>query len=368
MNRNRSAPKKSAKAQKYTTPPRPSGKKAEEDTPQPRSARDQRRDDRNTQKEIEALVEKDRLMTYADKPQNNQYDPKRYAQPPNVYPQTHLPHVQQDNMSSASFGAQKKSYPDSSTLGTLNVTRPVSPHKFPGKVNNGVSENYHHSGHFQKPQDFSQPAPQPYNSDRGTSMQPPQTQNNGPAYSQYGRDPALNSPHAYSRQNQLYRRDVPQQSMDQREHHPEYYSRQDSHNPGPSSFQNDYQPGHYRENPPRRSSGPGVIEQWWNTFLANRAPSCLYATMTGLWVLAKMLEIGIFFSILFILNVTIFPTRLQPINLLIPNSWLQSRLVWGLSTLFLLTIRVLVAMTTIFLTDFRATLFNRQRLRDQPNY
>jgi hypothetical protein len=117
------------------------------------------------------------------------------------------------------------------------------------------------------------------------------------------------------------------------------------------------------ENFPQQPSSFGVIERWWSMFLANRASSCLRSTMVGLWMLAKMLEIGILFGILFIINMTVFSTKVQPNIHMIPHQWLQSRLVWSLLVVFLGANRLLIAMVTILLTDFKSILSSQRYLR-----
>ena len=117
------------------------------------------------------------------------------------------------------------------------------------------------------------------------------------------------------------------------------------------------------ENFPQQPSSFGVIERWWSLFLTNRASSCLRSTMVGLWMLAKMLEIGIFFGILFIINMTVFSAKVQPNIQMIPHQWLQSRLVWSLLVVFLGANRLLIAMVTILLTDFKSILSSQRYLR-----
>lgn len=107
---------------------------------------------------------------------------------------------------------------------------------------------------------------------------------------------------------------------------------------------------------PRQSLGGGVIERWWNMFLTNRASSCLQVTMMSLWILARTLDILIFFGILLILIMTVFPSRLQATSYFIPSRWLQSRLMWGVYVAVLMVVRVLTFMTTMFLTDFRSIM------------
>lgn len=124
----------------------------------------------------------------------------------------------------------------------------------------------------------------------------------------------------------------------------------------PPSQQNRPQPGNF----PQQCSAFGLIERWWTLFIASRASYFLQMTMMGLWIVAKTLEIGIFFGILLILNMTIFPTRVQPSTHLIFHHLLQNRLVWSLFVVFLMTIRLLTAMIIIFLTDFTSILYGHR--------